>query len=204
MFHFAGAIAWPGDSGKRASAELPGVGGSLWRPPRSSGGDHPGVPAQRADQPRPQRPGPKGWGKTGHSTSRRRMRMRMRMIVFLLLPGGGGYVLVEDCLQLQYAALCKTKMTRHRSPSGRGLRPSRVHPVAKATVRLLGPACLLLATQWGHTASNFWRHFPPIWFCACTKIVLPVGFITWTSVYWCSNSFFIAGYTKNDNTAVVE
>lgn len=34
-----------------------------------------------------------------------------------------------------------------RDHKGRGLRPSRVHPVAKATVRLLGPACLLLATQ---------------------------------------------------------
>ena len=66
----------------------------------------------------------------------------MRMIVFILLPGGGGYVLVEDCLQLQYAA-----QAPNRSPSGRGLHPSRVHPMAKATVRLLGPTCLLLATQ---------------------------------------------------------
>ena len=88
----------------------------------------------------------------------------MRMIVFLLLPGGGGYVLVEDCLQLQYDSVCgpvqnKNDQAPNPSPSGRGLHPSRVHPMAKATVRLLGPACLLLATQWGHATQH------RIWFC---------------------------------------
>lgn len=109
------------------------------------------------------------------------------MIVFLLLPGGGGYVLVEDCLQLQYAAQFKTKMTRHPTvPQDVACTP-RVYTLWQ---KLRFDSSDRLAFYLRHNEATLvpYQHricgdisLPFGSAHACTKIaVFPVGFITRT------------------------